>query len=367
MGRLGEVPGTAEPVDVVRTQADARGLELPPLIVLEALEPWIPGEGPIEAERLGTGHSNETFRIDRDGRSHVLRRPPRPPYPPTAHDVAREHAVLAALREHRIRAPRPLALCEDPRVIGAPFYLMELVEGTVVRERFPEELDVPEQRRRATEELVDALVEIQAAPWCGSALERLGRPNGYLERQIRRWLGQWEHNRTRDVPDIDRMGMWLREHLPAGAETTLVHGDYKLDNAIFRPGRPARLAVIVDWEMSTLGAPLADLGLLCATYVQAGEEPDAVLGFSPATSEPGALTRGEIVERYATRSGRTVDHLPWYEGLALWKIAILLEGSYKRYLAGTTADPFFALLADGVPRLAARALRHTTTTEGELS
>jgi aminoglycoside phosphotransferase (APT) family kinase protein len=349
----------AEPIDVVATRNEAAALALEPLIVLEALEPWVPGAGPIETDRLGAGHSNETFRLQRDGRSYVLRRPPRPPYPPTAHDVAREHVILAALEDLDVRAPRPLAFCGDPGVIGAPFYLMELVVGEVVRERFPADLDAPQERRRALEEFVDALVEIHAAPWRGTALERIGRPSGYLERQVRRWKAQWGHNRTRDVPDIDRMGAWLSDHLPDDPETTLVHGDYKLDNSIFRPGAPARLAVIVDWEMSTLGAPLADLGLLRATYVQAGEEPDEVLDFSPATALPGCLTRDEIVARYAAGSGRDVGDLAWYEGLALWKIAILLEGSYKRYLAGTTADPFFALLADGVPRLAARALRLT--------
>jgi aminoglycoside phosphotransferase (APT) family kinase protein len=193
--------------------------------------------------------------------------------------------------------------------------------------------------------------------------KRIGRPSGYVERQLRRWKGQWEHNRTRRITDVDRMGAWLTDHLPEDAETTIVHGDYKLDNAIFQADPHARLAAIVDWEMATLGAPLADLGLLSATYVEAGDEPDDVLSFSPATELPGCPTRAELVERYAARSGRTVGDLAWYEGLALWKIAILLEGSYRRYLAGTTADPFFARLADGVPRLAARALAIATRRE----
>jgi aminoglycoside phosphotransferase (APT) family kinase protein len=271
----------------------------------------------------------------------------------------REYRILAALAPLDVRAPRPHAVCEDPGPIGAPFYLMEFVVGDVVRDRFPPALDMPAERRRALEEFVDALVEIHAAPWQGTDLERIGRPDGYLERQLRRWKGQWEHNKTREVPAIDAMGAWLAGNIPAAYETTLVHGDYKLDNAIFAPDLPARLAVIVDWEMSTLGAPLADLGLLCATYLESGEEPDEVLGFSPATALEGALTREEIVARYAERSGRDADDLSWYEGLAVWKIAILLEGSYQRYLAGSTADPFFALLTEGVPRLAARALQYT--------
>jgi aminoglycoside phosphotransferase (APT) family kinase protein len=356
-------PATPPPVDVVATWEEARRLPLEPLVVLEGLERWVPGEGPIEIEALGTGHSNETFRIARGGQSYVMRRPPRPPYPPTAHDVVREHAVLSGLADLRIRAPRPLVVCEDPEVIGAPFYVMELVEGSVVRDRFPSALDTPAERRRAVEGFIDALVEIHAADWRGTPLEGVGRPSGYVERQLRRWSGQWEHNRTRSIPDVERMGSWLTEHLPVDAETTIVHGDYKLDNAIFDAEPPARLAAIVDWEMATLGAPLADVGLLSATYVEAGDEPDDVLGFSPATRLPGCPTRAELAERYARRSGRDVDQLDWYEALAMWKIAILLEGSYKRYLAGTTADPFFAQLADGVPRLAARAVAITTRRE----
>lgn len=351
--------GAFEVVDVVATEAEAEALPVRPLVTLEGLEPYVPGQGIIEAERLGTGHSNETFRVRREGRSWVLRRPPRPPYAPTAHDVVREYRILVALADLDVRAPRPLTVCEDASAIGAPFYLMELVVGEVVRDRFPDRLDNPVERRRALEEFVDALVELHAVHWRGTALERIGRPGGYLERQLRRWKAQWEHNQTRAVPDIDRMGDWLTENLPARYETTVVHGDYKLDNAIFRPGPPARLAVIVDWEMSTLGAPLADLGLLCATYLESGEEPDEVLGFSPATAQAGALTRAEIVARYADRSGRLVDDLHWYQGLAVWKIAILLEGSYKRYLSRSTDDPFFALLAEGVPRLAARAIQYT--------
>jgi aminoglycoside phosphotransferase (APT) family kinase protein len=355
--------GTADSTDVVATRAEAEALALEPLVILDGLDPYLPGDGPIDVARLGTGHSNETFRVARDGRSWVLRRPPRPPYAPTAHDVVREYRILAALAGQSVRSPQPYAVCEDPAAIGAPFYLMELVDGDVVRDRFPDAIDVPAERRRALEEFVDALVEIHAVPWQGTALEQIGRPSGYLERQVRRWKSQWEHNQTREVRDIDRMGDWLAQHIPTSYETTLVHGDYKLDNAIYRPQAPAELAVIVDWEMSTLGAPLADLGLLCATYLERGEQPDEVLGFSPATATEGALTRDEIVARYAERSGRPVDDLRWYEGLAVWKIAILLEGSFKRYLAGSTADPFFALLADGVPRLAARAVQYTNHKE----
>lgn len=345
------------PVDAVPTYEAARGLDLPPLIVIEGLESVVPGGGPIEVERLGTGHSNETFRVSREGRSWALRRPPRPPTPPTAHDVVREFRILSALDGLQVRAPRPVRLCEDPGLIGAPFYLMELVPGPVIRDRMPKAFDDPRGRRAAIEEFVDALIEIHAAPWRQTALAEIGYADGYLERQVRRWKKQWAHNQTREISLIDEIGSWLDESLPESAETTLVHGDYKLDNAIYHPQLPVRLAVIVDWEMSTLGDPLADLGLLVATYLEHGEEPDPVWGFSPATAAPGAPTRAEIVRRYEERTGRDIRHLLWYEVLALWKIAILLEGSYKRFIRGTTADPFFALLGDGVPRMAQATAR----------
>jgi aminoglycoside phosphotransferase (APT) family kinase protein len=351
-------------VDVVRTHEEADRLRLPPLVILEGLESFVPGEGPLRVERLGQGHSNETFKVSRDGNSWALRRPPRPPTPPTAHDVVREHRILSALVDLEVRAPRPVALCSDPEPIGAPFYLMEFVPGPIIRDRMPAGFSDPQARRLVVEELVDTLAEIHAAPWRGTPLEGIGYPSGYLERQVRRWKKQWGHNQTRPVSAVDEIGEWLSEHLPETAETTIVHGDYKLDNAIYRPTLPVRLAVIVDWEMSTLGDPLADLGLLCATYLERGEEPDPVLGFSPATAAEGAPTRKEIVARYRERSGRDIGERGWYEVLAIWKIAILLEGSYKRFLEGTTSDRFFALLEDGVPRVAAMARdRITAATE----
>jgi aminoglycoside phosphotransferase (APT) family kinase protein len=352
-------------VDIVRSHDEAEGLRPSPLVVIEGLEPFVPGEGPLLVERLGQGHSNETFKVTRGGKSWVLRRPPRPPIPPTAHDVGREYRILSVLADLEVRAPRPLTLCADPAPIGAPFYLMEFLPGPIIRDRMPTGFDNAEARRLVVEELVDTLVEIHAAPWKGTALNEIGHPDGYVKRQVRRWKKQWRHNQTRALSAIDEVGVWLSEHLPETAETTLVHGDYKLDNAIYHPTLPVRLAVIVDWEMSTLGDPLADLGLLCATYLERGEQPDPVLGFSPATAGEGAPTRQEIVARYRERSGRDVGELGWYEVLAIWKIAILLEGSYKRFLEGTTNDRFFARLEDGVPRVAAMARERISTPAAE--
>ncbi|MDO8211125.1 phosphotransferase family protein [Conexibacter sp. CPCC 206217] len=342
--------------DVVASRAEAAALDVPPLVVLEGLAPWVPGSGEISVRRIGDGHSNETFRVDRGDGCWILRRPPRPPVPPSAHDVRREHALLSALHALGARVPRPVVLCDDERAIGAPFFLMELVDGVVVLDRLPPAFDDPAGCRAVCEQFVDGLVELHAIDWRGSALERIGRPHGYLERQLRRWQSQWEHNRTRPLPALEEVARRLAADPPVTRETTVVHGDYKLNNILFSTTAPVRRLATIDWELATLGDPLADLGFLLATYVAPGDVVDPVLGFSAATGGEGGLSRAQLVERYAAGSGRSVARAEWYECLALWKLAVLFEGSWKRHLAGTTVDPFFVLLEEGVPRLAERAL-----------
>jgi aminoglycoside phosphotransferase (APT) family kinase protein len=344
---------------IVDTPEEAAALALPPLLVRRPLEAYLDahglGEGPVEAEPVGEGHSNVTYLVRRGDQEWVLRRPPRPPLPPSAHDVLREHRLLHALRNAAVRTPRPMLACDDPAVIGAPFYLMEKVEGHVLTTEIPAALDTPEQRRRIGEELVDALVEVHAAPWRELGLEGYGRPTGYLERQLRRFSGLWEHNRTRELPVLDRVTEWLRAHVPESPPATIVHGDYRLGNTMVAPAPPARVVAIFDWELATIGDPLADLGYLTATYAEPGDDAGAMFALSAVTTRPGFPTRAELVARYEERSGRAMGALPWYQALALWKSAVFLEGSYRRLLAGTTDDPFFRTLEHGVPELAERA------------
>jgi aminoglycoside phosphotransferase (APT) family kinase protein len=349
------------------SEAPARGpaSDDRPLVDPEALSRFLDGRldgrGPFEIERYRAGHSNETFFVRRSGHEWVLRRPPAGSFLPTAHDVLREHRVLAALADLRVRTPRPVLACEDPSVIGAPFFLMERVPGTVVRDRLPAFIDEgPDADRRAVgEELVDALVELHAVDWRAAGLDGWGKPTGYLERQLRRWTGQLTiaTSFTRPVPDLFRVGDWLAERVPASPPATIVHGDYKLDNVVLAPDAPVRVTAILDWEMSTIGDPLADLGYLLSFWREPEDPPDPVLIEQvQLTRLPGFSSRAELVERYAARSGRNVPDLRWYEVLAIWKLAILLEGSYARHLAGATDDPFFAELEHGVPALARRAL-----------
>lgn len=349
---------------IVDTHAEAAALELPPLLIREPLAAFLdahglgggPDAGPIEAETLGEGHSNITYLVRRGEAELVLRRPPRPPLPPSAHDVLREAQLLTAVEHADVRTPRVLATCADPAVIGAPFYLMEKVEGDVITTRVPDALDSPQQKRRIGDELIDALVEVHAVDWRACGLEGYGKPTGYLERQLRRFGGLWEHNKTREIATLDRVTAWLAANCPESGPATIVHGDYRLGNTMFAPGAPARLASIFDWELATIGDPLADVGYLTATYAQAGDA-GTIFTLGAVTTQDGFPARGELIARYEERSGRSMRDLDWYATLALWKAAIFLEGSYRRLLAGTTDDPFFQLLDTGVPDLAEYAWR----------
>jgi aminoglycoside phosphotransferase (APT) family kinase protein len=340
------------PVDVVDTPAEAAALPLPPLVVRRPLEAWLDahglGRGPLAATRIGAGHSNATFLLVRTGERVVLRRPPRPPLPPSAHDMLREARVLGAL-EGRARVPRVLAVCCDEDVLGVPFYVMEELAGHVVTDELPATLGTPAARRELGHDLVDALAELHAVDVASAGLSDFGRPDGYLERQVRRFVALWEHNATRELPLVGELASRLAAALPAPGGACVVHGDYRLGNAMLDPERP-RVLALLDWELATLGDPLADLGYLVATYTD-GASPRTVLDLSPVTSSAGFPSRAELVERYAERSGRDVAALAWYETLALWKAAVFCEGLYGRYLRGETADPWTASLGEGVPGL----------------
>ena len=349
------------PDDVVDTHAAAAANEREPLLVLEPLRAFLDahglGSGKLAVEPVGEGHSNVTYLVRREGAELVLRRPPRGPLPPSAHDVLREARLLRALEATPARVPRVLAVAADEAVIGAPFYVMERVAGAVVTGTVPSAIDTPGERRRMSEELVDALVEVHAVDWRGCGLGSFARePEGYLERQVRRFAGLWEHSKTRELAAVEDVGAWLAAHIPEPVSPTIVHGDYRLGNAMVATDAPARIVAIFDWEMATIGDPLADLGYLIAMWIEGRDPPLGMFEVSPATRLKGFLSRDELVERYAQRSGRPVPDIRWYRALALWKAAVFMEGNYRRAVAGTTDDPWLRGFGAGVAELAERAL-----------
>ena len=346
-------------MDVVDTAQEAERLEHAPLVVREPLEAFLDehgiGSGRLEAERIGEGHSNFTFLVTRGNARVVLRRPPRPPLPPSAHDVLREARLLRALEGTPVRVPRVLAE-SDESVLGVPFYVMEEMHGTVITSDVPEVLDSEEGRRGVSEELVDALVDIHAVDWRACGLEGYGKPTGYLERQLRRFTGLWEFNKTRELPVVEEVGQWLASNLPDSPESTIVHGDYRLGNVMVADDAPARLVAIFDWELSTIGDPLADVGYLTVTWAEPDDPADVSFSrLSAATRQSGFLTRAELTARYEERSGRSVSALNWYQALALWKAAVFMEGNYKRFTMGNSDDEYLAMFDEGVPALAEKA------------
>jgi aminoglycoside phosphotransferase (APT) family kinase protein len=331
-----------------------------PLLDPESLAPFLDdrglGEGELEAERIGEGHSNITFLVKRGGERFVLRRPPRPPLPPSAHDVLREARLLRALEGTSVRVPRVIATCDDESVLGVPFYVMEEIEGDVITDTIPEPLDTPEERAGIGRELIEALAEIHETDWRACGLEGFGKPTGYLERQLRRFGGLWDHNKTRELPRVGELAAWLGENLPESPPATIVHGDYRLGNVMMGHGAPARLVAIFDWELATIGDPLADLGYLSVAWCEAGDPADTMWRSpSAVTRAEGFHTRDELVALYEERTGRSMANLRWYQTLALWKAAVFMEGNYKRWLAGTTDDEHLGLFDEGVPALAEAA------------
>lgn len=326
------------------------------------LRPRLPlaSAGDLEVRSLGGGHSNLTYLLrfgGDDGEEAVLRRPPLGPILPTAHDVAREFRVLSALTKTDVPAPEPYLLCEDTAVIGAPFYVMERRRGFIVRAALPAELAEDTAARRAVSDgMVDTLATLHAVDWEAVGLGDFGRPGGYLARQIRRWSGQWEKSRTREVDVIDRLTTWLGDHVPEDAGTAVVHGDFKLDNVMFACEEPGRAVAVLDWEMATIGDPLADLGYLLSYWPEAGENLD-IPTMPLVTTMPGFATRAELVALYEERTGRSLCHLGFYRALALYKLAIIAEGIFSRFAAGQTSDERFAPFGDTVPRIAGEAWR----------
>ncbi|MEU9603634.1 phosphotransferase family protein [Streptomyces sp. NPDC048057] len=307
--------------------------------------------GPLGARLIEGGRSNLTYRITDGTGRWVVRRPPLGHVLATAHDMKREHRVISALHPTSVPVPEPVLLCEDETVIGAPFYVMEYVPGTPYRTADELAALGPERTRATVFGLVDALVELHSVDPAAVGLDGFGRPDGFLDRQLRRWGKQLAASRSRDLAGIDDLHARLGRALPRSPAPAVVHGDYRLDNVLVGPDD--RIRAVLDWEMSTLGDPLTDLGLL-AMY--SAELPVQGAPISTTAAAPGHPPVDEIVARYAQRSGRDVSDVSWYTAFAWFKLAVILEGIHYRYTLGQTVGAGFDRIGELVPVFIARGL-----------
>lgn len=304
--------------------------------------------GPLTGRLIEGGRSNLTYQVSDGTTKWVVRRPPLGHVLATAHDMKREHRVIAGLHPTNVPVPEPVLLCEDEEVVGAPFYVMEFVDGTPYRTSDQLAPLGPERTRAAVLGLVDTLVDLHAVDPAAVGLGDFGRPEGFLERQLRRWGKQLDASRNRDLAGIDELQAALGRDLPTSPAPTIVHGDYRLDNVLVRldPDGVDRIKAILDWEMSTLGDPLTDVGLL-AMYSAQLDMPDSPI--STTASAPGHPSPAELIERYAERSGRDVSAISWYTAFAWFKLAVILEGIHYRYTLGQTVGAGFDRIGELVP------------------
>jgi aminoglycoside phosphotransferase (APT) family kinase protein len=314
------------------------------------------GESAIAIEQFPGGHSNLTYLFKSGDREFVLRRPPMGPVAATAHDMAREYKLLRAIHPHFPLAPQPLLLCEDSEVIGSTFYVMERRRGVVIRNRLPTQIENDfEMRRRISEAAVDTLCVLHAIDIRSTGLIEIGKPSGFVERQVRGWAERWQRSKTSELEQMDAVIEWLAARIPKYTDeeerATLVHNDFKLDNIMLDNDDLSRVVAILDWEMCTVGDPLVDLGLFLCYWTMTDDEADGSPSLAAITTGAGWMTRDEIVDRYAFRTGRDVSRIAFYEVFAFFKVAVIVQQIFFRYARGQTSDPRFSSFDRKVARL----------------
>ena len=310
------------------------------------------GRPSLEVEQFPGGHSNLTYLLRDGGEEMVLRRPPLGPLPPTAHDMVREYRWLAAMHPVFPLAPKPYVLCEDTSIIGAPFYVMERRQGIVIRAEEPAQLvDRPAERARLSRAMIETLASLHALDIEAAGLTALGKPVGFVERQVRGWTDRWHKSKIDSLPEMEALAEWLPARIPTPTAHTVVHGDFKLDNVMLDPNDIAKIVGVFDWEMCALGDPLVDLGIYLAYWAPAARL-DAKDALASVTSGPGWFTRDEVIDTYARASGRDLSQLSFYEAFAFFKIAVVIQQIYFRFKRGQTSDQRFAHLDVRVTHLA---------------
>jgi aminoglycoside phosphotransferase (APT) family kinase protein len=321
-------------------------------VLVRYLQREVPSLGAVhEIARITSGSSNELFELSSDAGPVILRRPPRQRLSASAHDVAREHRVLSALAGTPVPHPDPIHLCTDESVIGAPFLLMSKVEGFHLKAPYPPHALADGAMRAMMLDFIDVIAHLSRVDWAAAGLAGFGRPAGYLDRQVSRWLGQLGGYQTRDLPKLAEVAAWLRAHQPESGPPGIIHGDYQFLNVLFANDLSARVAGVLDWEQSTVGDPLADLGWVLGLWTEPGEESPLNAFYGDASQHPGAPTRAELAERYAAVSGRDAGHRRYYEALALFKLGCIAEGSYYRHITGASDTALHADFEWIVPKL----------------
>lgn len=317
----------------------------------------------VEIAQFPGGHSNLTYLIRYGSREFVLRRPPVGPVAPTAHDMPREYELLSVINPHFPLAPKPILLCADRSIIGVPFFLMERRRGFIVRFKVPEQIgENLELRRRLSETVVDTLVALHAVDIQKTGIVNIGKPDGFVSRQVHGWGKRWQRSRTSEVNEMERVVQWLVNRIPPeSANPTIVHNDFKLDNLMLAEADPATVVAVLDWEMSTVGDPLVDLGLVLTYWTMQGAketegEADRNNSLRAITNGPGWLTREEIINRYETKTGRDLTRIAFYETFARFKVAVIIQQIYFRYVQGQTRDERFRNFDSLVHQLAREAL-----------
>lgn len=314
--------------------------------------------GSVSVAQFPSGHSNLTYLVCLGDRQMVLRRPPFGSKVKTAHDMSREYRVLSKLHLIYPQAPKVLLYSEDASVLGCPFYLMERVQGIILRRDPPEGLGpTAETARQLSEAFVDNLARLHGLDYSTIGLADLGKPQGYLDRQVEGWIARYQGSRTHDLPEVGKISAWLNQRRPREAAYALIHNDYKYDNVVLDPTDITRIVGVLDWEMCTVGDPLTDLGTALAYWVDP-EDPEELqnIRWGPTTL-PGTLTRTELVRRYAQTTGRDVSNLVFYRVLALFKVAVIIQQIYYRYHQGLTRDARFAALPEAIKVLLRAAVR----------
>ena len=311
----------------------------------------------LQIEQFPGGHSNLTYLIRYGKQEFVLRRPPVGPVAPTAHDMPREYKLLSVINPFFPLAPKPVLLCEDPDVIGVPFFLMERRRGFIVRSKMPAGItDDDSMRTRLSEAVVDTLIELHAVDINSTGIINIGKPAGFVERQVRGWAQRWQRSKTGDLPEMDAVVEWLNERIPGEAELDprIVHNDFKLDNLMFDFSNPSRVVAVLDWEMSTVGDPLIDVGLALTYWTMSGGGSSSLRAI---THGPGWFTREQFISRYEAKTGRDLTGIVFYETFARFKVAVVIQQIYFRYVQGQTQDERFRSLDGLVLSLAREAIQ----------